>query len=174
MVTKNTNDKGIIQKKNKTTGKLEWYARIVRTEGNGKKKEYTAKAESKVQAKRLRNELAENYNSRGESAIEGSKLIFRQVADIYQKKKLIEAVYHGEGNARRKVAGVRSLKPALHYLKVLSDYFGSKLIKNITHSDIEEFQIKRLKTPSMRGDRSISDVNRALTLIRTYAVGRSK
>jgi integrase len=167
MVTKNTNDKGIIQKKNKTTGKLEWYARIVRTEGNGKKKEYTAKAESKVQAKRLRNELAENYNSRGESAIEGSKLIFRQVADIYQKKKLIEAVYHGEGNARRKVAGVRSLKPALHYLKVLSDYFGSKLIKNITHSDIEEFQIKRLKTPSMRGDRSISDVNRALTLMKT-------
>jgi integrase len=167
MATKSINDKGIIQKKNRITGKLEWYARIVRMEGDGKKKEYTAKAESKSHARRLRDELSEKYSLRGENAITGNKLIFRQVADIYKEKKLFEAVYHGEGNVRRKVSGVRSLKSALHYLNVLRDYFGAKLLRNITHSDIEEFQIKRLQTPTKRGNRSISDVNRALTLMKT-------
>lgn len=167
MATKSSSDKGIIQKKNKTTGKLEWYARIVRIEGNGKKKEYTAKAESKSHARRLRDELSTKYGLRGESAIEGNKLNFRQVAEIYKEKKLFEAIYHGEGNAIRKIAGVRSLKPALHYLNVLVEHFGSKLLKNITHHDIEEFKIKRLQTPTKRGSRSISDVNRALTLVKT-------
>lgn len=168
MAKKSINDKGVIQKKNKATGKLEWYARIVRTEGNGRKKEYTAKAESKSHAKRLREELSEKYNLRGEDAIDGNKLIFRQVADKYQERKLFEAVYHGEGNSKRKIGGVRSLKPALHYLNVLREHFGSKLLKNISHADIEDFKIKRLQTPTKRGGaRSISDVNRPLTLMKT-------
>ena len=167
MSTKSISDKGVIQKKNKTTGKLEWYARIVRLGGNGKRKEFTAKAESKSHAKRLRDELSEKYGYRGENAIEGNRLNFRQVAEIYEGKKLFEAIYHGEGNASRKIAGVRSLKPALHYLNVLREHFGSLLLKNITHSHIEEFKVKRLQTPTKRGNRSISDVNRALTLMKT-------
>ena len=163
---KSPRDYGIIQKQDKN-GKVSWYARIVRTEGNGKQKQFTAKAESKSHARRLRDELAEKFNERGEKAIEGNKMIFRELCDIYKRKKLFEAEYHGEGKARRKVAGVRSLKSALYYLEVLRDFFGAKLIRNITHSDIEEFKAKRLKEPTKRGERSIADVNRTLALLRT-------
>jgi hypothetical protein len=164
---KSVRDLGIIQKKNKTTGKLEWYARIIRIDGNGKKKEYTAKAESKSDARRLRNDLVVSFDKRGEQSIEGNKLIFRDLAEIYREKRLYEAVYHGEGKVKRKVGGVRSLTGSLHYLEVLKEHFGSKLIRNITHNDIEEFKTKRLKTVSLRGERSIADVNRTLELMRT-------
>lgn len=163
---KSSRDYGIIQKKEKD-GSLSWYARIVRIEGNGKKKQYTRKATSKSHARRLRDELSDSFGERGEKAIEGDKMAFRHLADDYQTKKLIEAKYHGKGANRRKVSGVRSLKPVLHYLDVLRDSFGSKLIRNITHSDIEDFKNKRLDTPSKRGERSIADVNRTLALLRT-------
>lgn len=57
---KSSRDWGIIQKKD-NDGKTVWYARIVRLDGQGKKKQFTAKAESKSHARRLRDELAEKY-----------------------------------------------------------------------------------------------------------------
>ncbi len=159
-------DWGII-KKVKKDGNEAWYARIIRFDGNGKKKQYTAKADNKTHARRLRDELEQKYTERGEMAIAGDKRRFRDLADIYTKRKLFEAEYHGTGKARRKVAGVRSLGPSLHYLNILRDHFGAKLLKNITHSEIEDFKAKRLKEPSKRGERSITDVNRALELLRT-------
>ncbi len=165
-IKKSSRDWGIIQKKNKTTGKLEWYARIIRNDGSGKRKEYAAKAESKSHARRLKEELSQNYKQRGELSIEGNKLIFRELAAIYCEKKLFDAVYHGEGKAQRKVGGVRSLAGSLHYLEVLKAHFGAKLIRNITHNDIEEFKAFRLKTPTARGVRSIADTNRTLELLR--------
>jgi integrase len=163
---KSVRDYGIIQKKDKN-GNVFWYARIVRIEGNGKKKQYTQKAESKTHARRLRDELSAKFNHRGEKAIEGDKMLFRELCDIYLDKKLFAAEYHGEGKTRRKVSGVRSLKPVQFYLGILRDYFGAKLIRNITHSDIEQFKTKRLKVPTLRGERSIADVNRTLALLRT-------
>ncbi len=163
---KASRDWGIIKRKEKD-GSAFWYARIIRFDGNGKKKQYTAKADNKTHARRLRDELEQKFNERGEMAIEGDKMRFRDLADIYAKRKLFEAEYHGTGKARRKVAGVRSLGPSLHYLNVLREYFGAKLLKNITHSEIEDFKAKRLKEPSKRGERSITDVNRSLELLRT-------
>lgn len=163
---KSNRDWGLIQKKDKQ-GNLDWYARIIRTGNNGKKKEYTAKAESKSHAKRLRDELSDSFKERGEQAIEGNKMTFLQLADQYQQKRLYEAVYQGEGKNRRKIGGLRSLKPVLNYLEVLKGFYGTKLLRNITHSDIEQFKINRLKTPSRRGERSIGDVNRSLALLKT-------
>lgn len=166
----NTNEKasrdwGIIQKKEK--GVLTWYARITRIDGNGKKKQFTAKAENKTQARKLRDELDAKYSRRGEKAIEGDKMTFRKLADIYKEKKLVAAEYHGKEDAQRKVAGVRSLAPVLYYRDVLREHFGAYLLKNISHTDIEEFKAKRLKTKSKRGERSIADVNRTLALMRS-------
>lgn len=170
-MSNNTNEKssrdwGIIQKKEKD-GKLYWYARIIRYDGNGKKKQYLKKADNKSHARRLRDDLEEKYSKRGESAITGDKLIFRKLADTYKEKKLIPAEYHGKYDAQRKVAGVRSLAPVLHYWGVLREHFGAFLIKNITHTDIESFKAKRLRTKSKRGERSIADVNRTLALLRS-------
>lgn len=164
---KNLRDNGIIQKKNKTTGKLEWYARIVRVDGNGKRMQYTKKAESKSHARRLYDELADTFEDRQEKGIEGDKMSFRQLADLYRETKLIAAQYHGTGDNRRKIAGVRSLKPVLTYLEVLRTHFGAKLIRSLTQSDLEKFKLIRLKTNTIHGkERSIADVNRTLALMR--------
>ncbi len=79
-IEKSSRDWGIIQKKEKD-GSLCWYARITRYDGNGKKKQYTAKADNKSHARRLRDELEEKYNKRGKKAIEGDKMTFRTLAD---------------------------------------------------------------------------------------------
>ena len=171
---KSSRDNGIIQKKDKN-GKLIWYARIVRTEGNGKKKQYTQKAESKSHARRLRDELNEKFTERGEKAMEGDKLTFRQFADDYRERKLIPAKYH----QNRKVAGLRSHKTALIFLNNLLSYFGNKRIKDITPSEIEKFKQKRLdqaviiekksrngEIESVERQRSIASVNRELALLR--------
>lgn len=162
---KASRDWGIIQKKEK--GSLVWYARIIRFDGNGKKKQYTAKADNKTHARRLRDELDAKYNRRGEKAIEGDKMIFRKLTDLYKERKLIAAEYHGKEGTQRKVAGVRSLAPVLHYSDVLREHFGAYVLKNISHTDIEDFKSKRLKTKSKRGERSIADVNRTLALMRS-------
>ncbi|MBK7392466.1 MAG: tyrosine-type recombinase/integrase [Chloracidobacterium sp.] len=171
-VSKGFRDWGIIQKKEKD-GDLVWYARIIRYDGNGKKKQYVAKADNKTHARRLRDELQDKYSKRGEKAIEGDKLTFRKLAETYKEKKLVPAEYHGNNGAERKVAGLRSVKPVIHYLDVLKEFFGAYLLRNISHSDIEDFKARRLKTESKRGERSIADVNRTLSLMRTmmrYAV----
>lgn len=163
---KASRDWGIIQKKEKD-GKLYWYARIIRVDGNGKKKQYLRKADNKTHARTLRDELEDKYNKRGEKAIVGDKMTFRQLADIYKEKKLVAAQYHGEEESQRKVAGLRSLAPVLHYRDILREHFGAYLLKNISHTDIEEFRAKRLATKSKRGERSIADVNRTLALMRS-------
>lgn len=163
---KGTNDWGVIQKKNKTTGGLEWYARIVKVDGTGKRKQYTKKAKNKAEAKRFRNELASQFDKNGEAGIEGNKLLFRDLCDIYQKRKLQEAEYVGEGRARRKVRGKRSLAPSLGYLTLLKEHFGARLVKDISHDDIEDFKQLRLATPTKRGARSVVDVNRSLEHLR--------
>jgi integrase len=172
---KSERDYGIIQKKDKN-GNVSWYARIVRIEGDGKKKQYTQKAESKSHARRLRDELSDNFNDRGERGIEGDKLTFRELADDYKERKLIPAKYH----QNRKVAGLRSHRTALNFLNNLLLYFGNKRIKDITPSDIEKFKQKRLDQPikterkNNKGEmetferpRAIASVNRELALLRT-------
>lgn len=163
---KASRDWGVIKRKEKDGNEV-WYARIIRVDGSGKKKQYLRKADNKTHARRLRDELEQQFDERGEMAIAGDKMRFRDLAEIYEKRKLFGAEYHGIGKARRKVAGVRSLAPSQHYLKVLCEHFGAKLLKSITHSEIEDFKAKRLKEPSIRGERSIADVNRALELLRT-------
>lgn len=172
---KSFRDNGIIQKKDKN-GKLVWYARIVRIEGNGKKKQYTAKADSKSHARRLRDELSDKFSERGEKAIEGDKMTFRELADDYKERKLIPAKYHHN----RKVAGLRSYKSSLHFLDNLLSYFGSKKLRDITPSEIEKFKQKRLDEPikikkrneegkfeTVEHTRSIASVNRELALLRS-------
>ena len=76
---------------------------------------------------------------------------------------LIEAEYH-EG---RKMVGLRSVKSARTFLAVLKEQFSMRLIRSITHSDVEKFQRERLKTQTVRGEkRTIATVNRELELLR--------
>jgi integrase len=160
------NPKGIFQKKDRN-GNMVWYARITRTDGTGKDVQFVKRADSKSHAIRLRKELIETYSERREKGIAGDKMNFRLLAEIYREKKLFAAQYHGKDNAKRKVAGLRNYRTPLYYLEILKESFGAKLVKNITHADIEAFKTKRLNTLTKRGERSIADVNRTLALLRT-------
>lgn len=172
---KNTRDWGIIQKKDRD-GNAVFYARITRIEGNGKKKQYTARAESKSHARQLRDELTENYRDNGEKAIEGSKITFREFAEDYKERKLIPAKYHND----RKVAGLRSHRTALNSLNNLLPFFGNKKIRDINPAMIERFKQTRLDEPvkirkknekgefeTIERPRAIASVNRELALLRT-------
>jgi integrase len=68
---------------------------------------------------------------------------------------------------QRKIAGVRSLAPALFAVEILVEHFGDRRLRAITHSDIEAFKLARLKVLTVRGTtRSIASVNRELEILR--------
>jgi integrase len=140
-----------------------WVARVDFTDESGKRRIARRYCETKSEANRKRLELARSIEERGEKAIDGDKLTFKTLAEKYRELKLIPAQYVNQ----RKVAGVRSLGPALAALRALIEYFNERRIKSITHSDIETFKLARLKIPTIRGsERSITSVNRELELLR--------
>ncbi|MGE0883118.1 MAG: tyrosine-type recombinase/integrase [Blastocatellales bacterium] len=141
-----------------------WVARVDFTDESGKRRIARRYCETKTEANRKRLELVRSIEDRGEKAVEGDKLTFRTLADKYKEARLIPAEYVNQ----RKVAGVRSLAPALFTLGVLIEHFGDRRVRSITHSDIEAFKLARLKVPTVRGgERSITSVNRELELLRT-------
>ena len=169
---KSRRDWGIIQKKRKD-GDTEWYARIVRRDSTGRKRQYLAKADNKSHARRLRDELDAKYSRTGAKGIEGDKLTFSGLAQHYRERRIKPPIYHAANGIERKVSGLRSHRSVSRYLDVLVGHFGHSRIRDISHSDIEDFRIHRLKTRSRRGERSIADVNRTLALLRAvlrYAV----
>ncbi len=98
-----------------------------------------------------------------QKAVDGDKLTFKALADRYKETKLIPAEYVNQ----RKIAGVRSLAPALFAVEILVEHFGDRRIRAITHSDIEAFKLARLKVLTVRGTtRSIASVNRELEILR--------
>ncbi len=172
---KNSRDWGIIQKKGRD-GKPIWYARIIRVDEKGKKKQFTQKADNKSHARRLRDKLAEKHANFGEKILNGEKMTFRQLAENYKKRKLIPAKYHNN----RKVAGLRWFENYLYTLKTLVNHLGTKKIKNISPADLESFKQNRLdeaiiiKKKNKKGElesvsrqRSIASVNRELALLRS-------
>lgn len=148
----------------KRDGKV--YARVTYVGSDGKRHALWRKADNKTAAKAKIRELQRQFDDNGEQGIEGDKMSFRQLAQVYESRKLVPAEYHGE----RKVRGLRSYQTPKGYLRTLTQYFGSRHIRNITHSDIEEYKQARLKTPVKESNdpkqRSIAAVNRELELLR--------
>jgi hypothetical protein len=51
-------------------------------------------------------------------------------------------------------------------MQALKRGFGKQRIKTITHADVEHYKLKRIDTPTYRGERAIATVNRELELMR--------
>ncbi|HZH89731.1 MAG TPA: site-specific integrase [Pyrinomonadaceae bacterium] len=146
-----------------------WYGRVRYTTLEGKRKDLWLPAKNKSEASELVQKKLHELKTVGEQAIDGDKIKFSDLAKIYKEKKLIPAQYVGE----RKVAGLRSYQNPVRFLATLTDYFGNRRIKTITHSSIEEYKLMRLNLPTKRGQRQIASVNRELELLRAilkYAV----
>src|SRR6202140_974564 len=165
-------DEGSIIQRN---GKV--YARIQYTDASGKRRAAWRVAENVSDAKVRIRELKAKLLGSGEQALDGDRMLFHQLAADYSRRKLIPAEYHGE----RKIAGLRSYKPLEGYIRTLTTYFGRKLIRAITHADLEAFKRARLKEPVYRKKRNkagewmlvkreeprtIASVNRELELMR--------
>jgi hypothetical protein len=141
------------------------YVRVTYHDSSGKRHELMRRAKDKKHAKQLLKQLLSELNHPNkEKRIEGSRLIFSQLAEDYKDKRLIPPVYQQE----RKIAGLRSWKRQHTFLKPLIECFGSRRVQNITPHDIESYKLLRLKTPTIRekdaagnnvGVRSIANVN---------------
>lgn len=152
---------GFIVKRN---GKI--YARISYTDSEGKRHELMRRADDRAVAKKLLKRLIAELDQPEairEKRIEGEKLTFTEFADLYQERRIIAPEYQGD----RKIAGMRSWKRQLSFLKVLRQHFGKKRIREITPSDLEGFKKLRLSTITRTGkERSFAHVNRELSLLR--------
>ena len=113
--------------KDKKTKK--WVARVTYTDEAGKRRNVKRYCETKTEARTKLDELKRQLDNRSEQAIDSDKMKFREVAERYEKAKLIEPVYVGE----KKVAGMRSTYVPKLYLKLLVEYFGNKRVRSITH-----------------------------------------
>lgn len=139
-----------------------WYGRVRYTGADGKRKDVWLPAKNKSHASEIVQKKIQELATVGEQAIEGDKIKFAHLTKIYKEKKLVPAQYVGE----RKVAGLRNYKTPQGFLPALLDYFGSRRINAIRFSDIEEYKLMRLNTPTKRGQRQIASVNRELELLR--------
>lgn len=143
---KSGRDEGLIQKKD-SRGNLVWYARIVRTMPDGSKKQYARKADDKTHARKMLRELEDKFEDFGDKGIEGEKLTFGKLAEIYKKRHLIEAKYVENTDGRRKISGMKNTTEPKRFLGTLVSHLGNIRLKEFTHSDIENFKHQRLEKP---------------------------
>lgn len=141
-----------------------WYYRYQFTDANGKRRNVRRLATSESNAKAELRKALNKQDQQGERAIEGDRLRFAKLIEIYKQKKVFAAKYIGE----TKVGGLRSLAHVEMLIKTLGSYFENRLVKSITHSDVEQFKLKRLNTPKSNDEqRTIASVNRELECLRS-------
>lgn len=153
------------------------YARVRYIGADGKTHAKWRKAKNRTDADKKIKELLRALDDRGEQGIEGDGITFEQLANKYEKRRLIP-VRLKDGRKKR---GLKSLATPKGQIKILRAFFGKTLVRNITHADVEEYKQTRLDTPVVIGEgenqrtreRAIASVNRELALLRAifkYAV----
>jgi len=141
-----------------------WYYRIQYTKASGKRCNVRRLVATKAKAENELRKMLNQHDTIGENAVDGERLRFRKLADVYEKQSIFEARYNKN---EKKIAGRKSVAPVKVSLEVLKAHFADKLIRNITHADVEAFKILRLETPKANGEeRAIATVNRELELMR--------
>jgi integrase len=141
----------------KREGKL--YVRIGYTDSLGKRRELMRKAQDRKHARELQKDLVRQLDSaQVEKKLKSEKVTFGEIASQYRDLKLIPAQYVGD----RKVSGLRSLQSPLLWIQLLIDHFGKCRLHSITHSQIDQYRLKRLSEGL-----SIASTNRELELLRS-------
>ena len=81
-----------------------WYARFTYTDGSGKRRNVKWRASEALNKTEAEDELTRvlrAFESRGECALDGNRMTFRALAEVYAEHRLIPPEYVGD----RKVAG---------------------------------------------------------------------
>lgn len=133
------------RKSGKSKGK--WIARVVYFDENtGKFKTMERQAALKSEASEERDRLIDELKKSHGQIQTGERMTFSQLAEICGDRFYKPAVIV-EG---RKIEGVRSHKTAQNYLTVLKDFFGKRLIGQITTESLADYRRWRLKHGSRR------------------------
>jgi hypothetical protein len=120
-------------------------ARLTYKDELGKTRNIKRQVANRKEGSNLLKKLLRDIDQHSSTIIDGDKLTFSKLADIYCDEKPIEPVY--EDGAR--VAGLRSYKSQRGRLKTLSVHFGSRRVVAIARTDILKFKLKRLRDPIM-------------------------
>lgn len=141
----------------------QYLVRVTYTDATGKRHDLRRLAFSKTEAGIIRKDLLRKLEDHGERIIEGDRLTFGKLADIYTQHKLQPPKYKGE----TRISGLRSWDKQRTFLKPLVAHFGKMRVRSITHADIEKYKAERSQTPKQRGgERTIASINRELSLLR--------
>ena len=151
-----------------------WVASLEWTDELGHRKQRKRKVENKSAGDILIKKWQRELDQEGAAYLDAEKITFKQLADEYKEQRLIEPVYRNE----KKVKGQRDWRGQRYRLEHLVAHFGKKRIRSITYADIEAFRNRLLSTkvqyptkkdgtPGASRERSISDVHRVLSLLRT-------
>ena len=139
------------------------WARVTYIGSDGKRKQKKRRAESKTHAKELIDSLLDELKEHGAESLQADRMTFSHLAERYKASELVPAVY-ADGH---KVHGRRSLATPIGVLKTLVDWFGSRKVRSITHSDVQSYRLDRLQQETIRKKRrSIASVNRELEQLR--------
>lgn len=139
------------------------YARIRIRMPDGKWKDVTRRAKNRTHAKALLEQLKAKYDEGGSAALKGDKMSFETLANAYKGKKVIRAIYRDE----RKVAGFKHPEKVEQRVDKLIEYWGARLIRDITYADVEAYKLHLIQTPTKFGrPRSIYDTNHYLRQLR--------
>jgi integrase len=141
-----------------------WFYRYQYTDSFGKRRNVRKLVKSESKARDELRKALNKHDIGGERVIEGERLKFGKLASLYKERKIIEPQYQGD----RKVAGLRSHKSVELLLETVKAHFADMRVSAITHSDIEDFKLKRLRTKKSNDEeRTIASVNRELELLRS-------
>src|SRR5687767_12663966 len=91
------------------------WARVTYVGDDGKRHELKRRVETRTEARQTIKRLLRELDTTGERAVTADRMTFKELAHVYRERKLIPAKYVGE----RKIAGVRSVSPALAALNAL-------------------------------------------------------
>jgi integrase len=164
------------RKSGKSVGK--WIVRISYfDEASGRNKDIERQADLRSGVIDIRDKLLGDLKkTHGKSPI-GERMTFGQLAETCKKTFYVPAVIM-DG---RQVAGVRSVQSAHIHIDALKEFFGGRLINDISPESLRDYKVWRMKRgsrrPTKNGERpgiKLSTVNRELAVMRKmmrYAFG---
>lgn len=140
-----------------------WYARITLTDQFGKRRNVKRTAPTKAEARKVLAKLQRELKpGREAEAINALRMTFADLCDYYEANYAKAPKFEND----QKVEGLRDYRRVKSFIGLFRAHFGTKKLNDITYDAVKTFRTRRLNTPSHRGERSITSVNRELTYLR--------
>lgn len=140
-----------------------WFARTTIKDTSGKRRNIVRRVKDKADGRAILKTIVKQLEDHGEKAVDVAKKTFGELCDLYERVYLHEAQYVQD----RKVSGLRAPDRAKRAVSLFRENFGSQKLKSITHGDLYQFRLLRLRTETQyKRPRTIASVNRELVVLR--------